>query len=823
MPIPFQRIVIIAWVGVAIGTTPVIAAVQVPTTIVSVSLGIDRVDLTLSNQEALRIQLLTPDILRMQFAYSGQFSTRTTGAVVPRAWLPASSSTDSSSAAVFLVGTRIKVIVAKSPFSITILRSDNSIVLQTSGSPWAYDASTGLSRLSLLAAPGEHFLGFGERPGPVDRRGRRLVFRNSDSSGFGEFTDPLYISIPYYYGFRENQTYGVFLDNAAQPAFDLDSTGQGKIDIGAQSGDLDLYVFSGPAPSDVAKAYALLTGYTPLPPKWALGFHMSRYGYASQDDVLNVAATFRKLQIPCDAIWFDIDYMDRRRQFSWDPVGFPSPERLLHELDGDGFERVSIIEPSVRIDDPIIGEIGSAPFFLSDSKRNTLVNNIFYGDVSWYDYTLSPFRLWYKRRLQSFIGDFISGIWNDLDEPAQNFMPEAIYDFDGQRRTDLEARNLYALNSTSLSYEALLEARPNVRPWVISRSGFSGVQRYSANWGGDSNSTFDALKYNIQMSVAMGLSGQNFFGHDIGGFLGTPSPELILRWQEFSLFTPLYRNHSINTVPRREPWLLPDGLQQIAKTLIERRYRMLPYIYSLMELASRTGQPALAPAAFWFPADAATFQMDTEFFLGPQMLVAPVYLEGASTRTVHLPAGTDWIDTNTDLLYVGGRDATVSAGVGTIPVFVRAGSVIPGASVIQNVRTQPLEVTTDFYPGAPGAFSVYEDDGRSFEYRTGSFRRTQLNYTPCTSEQVIVITRDVNGWTPPPRFWILTLHRMTKAPMQVTVNGHFLRHGSSSPPLVAQNAHVTQERGEWTYDATAGRLSISFPDQASEIDVKVRN
>src|SRR5262249_14955404 len=260
-----------------------------------------------------------------------------------------------------------------------------------------------------------------------------------------------------------------------------------------------------------------------------------------------------------------------------------------------------------------------------------------------------------KGAVKGFLGAYqIDGVWNDLNEPAQNFMPEAIYGFDGQPRPDAEARNLYALFEAKTSFEAQRELHPNARPWVFSRSGFSGLHRYGANWGGDANTSFESLRTNVEMTLSMGLSGQPFFGHDIGGFLGSPSPELFLRWMAFSAYTPLFRNHAMNTSARPGPWAFGEPYVSMARGIIHRRHRLLRYLYSLFDHDASAGEPVLAPLAFHFPQDDSTFVIDDEFLLGPSLLVAPVLTAGATARWVYLPAGAAWIDERTDNPVAGG-------------------------------------------------------------------------------------------------------------------------------------------------------------------------
>lgn len=292
----------------------------------------------------------------------------------------------------------------------------------------------------------------------------------------------------------------------------------------------------------------------PLPPKWALGYHQSRVNYSSQQQLLNLASEFRTRKIPCDALYLDLYYKDRLNLFTWDPVTFPNPIKMNASLEASGFKRVNIFDPFIIRRDPLWRFLDSSKYLLTDANTgNTLVTSIFLGTGGWIDFTKDATRTWYAEAMKTFLSTGVSAVWDDLNEPAQNDMPTAMYDFHGHPRIDLHARNFYALAQTSLSYRVQKELHPAVRPWGLSRSGYAGIQRYAANWSGDTLTTFDSLRVSIQISTSMGLSGQNFFGHDIGGFLGSPTPALFVRWLQFASYTPLFRNHAVH-------WTAPGSL-----------------------------------------------------------------------------------------------------------------------------------------------------------------------------------------------------------------------------------------------------------------------
>ena len=582
-----------------------------------------------------------------------------------------------------------------------------------------------------------------------------------------------------------------------------------------RKGGLDYYIIVGPEPQTIANTYARLTGFTPLPPKWTLGYHHSRYGWQSQEEILGIAEELRSQNFPCDVLYFDIDYMDQLHIFTWDQTTFPDPLQMNTTLKNQGFKSINIMEPLLLTTDPLWSEADTAGYFLQDTTGNSVANDIWYGHVSWVDFTKDAAADWYRSHLMTFLASGIDGLWNDLNEPAQNFMAEAIYNFNGDPRFDLEARNLYALYHTKTSREAMTQLRPNIRPWNFARSGTSGIQRYACTWSGDTTTSFDSLRVSIQISIHMGLSGQNQFGHDIGGFLGDPSPELFIRWLEFSAFTPLFRNHSVNTALPREPWVYGEPYTSIIREIIETRYRWLPYLYTLFEEASRTASPVLCPTFFYTPDDPETYNQDSEFLLGKNLLVAPVYIEGATERTLYLPTGSQWYDYETDQLYEGGTDITVPAPLEMIPLFVRAGAILPTGPVIQYVNSSiepPLNI--DIYPGPDQDFTLYEDDGVTLNYQQGEYLRTRLSHRQETVQTLFNIESIEGLLLPGIRSWNLTFHAIPEEPENIHINGELLSKSHH------KNSSEIQQSG-WDYDSENRLLLIQIEETSENVNLVI--
>jgi alpha-glucosidase len=789
--------------------------------VVATRVGANVVDFVLDRGAIVRVQAVDDDIIRVRVAPSGQFSTFVSPAIVAGGTTPPAAQIYDLADATYVVAPQIMFAAMKQPFRTYVWRPDGTIISADVDPAFGWDHSTGLVMTKKWAQPEEHYFGLGERGGPINRRGRQIAMKNVDNGAYGEFADPLYVSIPFLTNMVRGKAYGLFLDNPALPFFNLDHDHSGTIGFGAMKGDLDYYVMAGPTPRQVSHAYARLTGFPQLPPKWTLGFQQSRYGYLTQDEVLGVAAGLRFTRIPADVIYFDIDYMDAMQMFTWNSQTFPNPIQMNATLGQLGFHRVNIMEPLVLPSDRLWSYFGAQNFLLKGPNGQPLVNEIWAGFVSWFDFTNARARRWYMDYLKAFLTTGIDAVWNDLNEPAQNYMPEAIYDGDGTPRTDLEARNVFALIEARTSHDAQLELRPDTRPWSLSRAGYAGIQRYGANWGGDQASTWDAMRVSVQMQQSMAISGQNQYGHDVGGFLGSPDHELFIRWLELSSYTPLFRNHAMNTSAPREPWQFGDANLPIIREVINEHYRLMPYLYTAMAEASRTAMPALAPAFFHFPLDLSTYDQDYDFMLGPSLLVAPVLQEDATARTVYLPAGSDWFEASTDTRHAGGLDVTVNAPLGRIPVFVRAGAVIPKGPVLQHVDEAPvLDLNIHLYPGPTTTYTLYEDDGKSLQFRQNVFLRTEFAREDTTDGFAVTVSRRNDTaapwgtpWTPPAgRHWWFEFHAVNGTPANVTVDG---------APL----AQAESEAALWGLDrgwAVAGaRVIVRVPETASSSTIRI--
>lgn len=762
---------------------------------------------SLSSGGAARIEMMDDGIVRVRVAPGGDLGVRETGATAPGGLDASGVNSFEAPDGWWFVSDAMSVQVLASPFRVVTFHGDGT--LMSGGAVPSFGAEGDTTTCAMFAPDGEGYYGLGQRGGPPDRRGRVITMRNTDEFAYGEFTDPHYQSYPLVIPVHDERAYGVFVDAAAYCVFDMAASEPDAWSISTVRGGLDYYIIAGPTMDEVLGRYGRLTGFAPLPPLWTLGYQHSRYGWQSAQEVLGIAQTMRDLGFPCDALYFDIDYMDRYHHFTWDPVGFPDPVGLNQQLDSMGFRRVYMNEPCVVTDDPIWAGLDAARYFIRDDFEQSVVTNIFMGDVSWIDFSKEAVREWYKQQLGVFMSVGVSALWNDLNEPASNQMPFAIYDFDGEPRREEEARNIYALLENRMAYEAQIAARPGVRPWNLSRAGFSGIQRYAATWSGDSNSSFEALRVAVQMSINMGLSGVVQFGHDTGGFLGSPSPELFVRWLEFSSFTPMLRNHSINTADAREPWLFGEPHSTMIRERLRERYRWLPMLYSLLERASRTGAPVIAPMVRMFPGDAGSRSVDDQFLLGDDIIVAPVVEEGAVSRSVYLPGGSAWFEFVDGRRHDGGGSAMIDAPLGEIPVLVRGGGAVVRGGVREFADQVPEspDLIIDAFPEGSRRTELYEDDGVSFGFKEGKFRRTEIVTRDDGLVRGVAITRTGGAYRTPDRAWVVRF-RAARRPLVVTIDGVAI-------PECAQSGRLNC----WYYDAAGSTIEVRTPDDRQSVDI----
>lgn len=639
-------------------------------------------------QGLLSVNALTPHLLRVRWA-AGAFAPR-------RSWDVTKAPTEFLPFAVKLDRTDQKAVLNTGLFRVEIDRSTGTITcFDAKDRPFCADVhapypSQEVAVVKRIEA-GEHFYGFGERGGArLERSGRRWVNWATDPAhSHGPDVDPMYMAVPVYTSVRPGLAYSVFYNNTFYSEFDLSDPAELRFE--ARGGEIDYTICFGPTPAEALEALSELLGRMPLPPRWALGYHQSRWSYGSQDEVLKLAREFRARRIPCDVIHLDIDYMDGYRDFTWNRERFPDPPAMLGLLGSMGFKVVTIIDAGVKIDPAYeVYRSGLQKDVFIRKADGELANGYVWPDDSVFcDYLRPDVRAFWAERVQALARQGVRGIWCDMNEPVLFDKPfsqggggigtlplDAVQGPAGERTTHAEAHNLFGLGMARATYEGLKQANPSEQPFVLSRSGFAGIQRWSASWMGDNDSWWEHLEMSLPQMMNMSLSGVPFTGVDIGGFGNNASGELFARWMQIGALYPFCRGHSSIGTRQQEPWAFGPQVEAICRSALNLRYRSITYLYNLFQQASLRGLPIFRPLLYDFPDDPAVYELHDEVMIGPALLAAPILRPGQRARAVYLPQG-EWRDRNSGERIQGGRWIMAEAPLERMPLYQRAGWDVP--------------------------------------------------------------------------------------------------------------------------------------------------
>lgn len=576
----------------------------------------------------------------------------------------------------------------------------------------------------------EKFYGLGDKTGFLNKRDYEYENWNSDiPQAHTEGYRALYKSVPFLIALKRTGVYGLFFDNTYKSYFNLGKENRKYFYYGADGGNLDYYMIAGEKMTDIISGYTYLTGRTPLPQLWTLGYHQSRWGYESAEDIREVAETCRALQIPCDAVHFDIDYMDGYRVFTWNEKAFGKPGEIVREIAEKGFKAVCIIDPGVKSDRAYrkYQEGIAKDYFAKTPEGEVYVNAVWPGDSVYPDFGKPEVREWWAENQAYLTGLGVRGIWNDMNEPASfhgELPGDVVFTDEDRPMPHAAMHNVYGHLMCKATYEGLKKAGGK-RPFVITRACYAGTQKYSSVWTGDNQSLWPHLQMAVPQLLNLGMSGFAFAGTDVGGFGGDCTPELMCRWMQVGAFSPLFRNHSSKGSRRQEPWQFDAETLAISRKFITLRYRLLPYFYDLFYQCGETGLPIVRPLVLHYENDPETWNLNGEFLVGDAMLVAPVLEQGMTKKLVYLPEGT-WYDFETKRPYAGKQYHMVDAPLDVCPIFVKEGSIIPTYEPMQYVGEKPAEILKLMvFPGV-GRYLHYQDNGMDFAYQRGEYNLYEL-------------------------------------------------------------------------------------------------
>ncbi|MBD5154160.1 MAG: glycoside hydrolase family 31 protein [Oscillibacter sp.] len=581
----------------------------------------------------------------------------------------------------------------------------------------------------------EHFYGLGDKTGFLDKRGYEYEMWNTDNPAPQvDCFKALYKTIPFFMSLNGSHAYGIFLDNTFRSWFNMGQESEDYYWFSAAGGNLDYYYIAGDGLPQVLERYTYLTGTFPLPQLWTLGYHQSRWGYMTREDVQAIADDLRGNDIPCDSIHFDIDYMQDYKVFTWNPDRYRGdPKGFLASLAAQGFKPVVINDPGVKQEAgyPIYEEGVEKGYFAQTPEGEVYINAVWPGDAAYPDFGNPAAQKWWGAHQKFLLDMGVRGVWNDMNEPAsfKGPLPDDVVFSDGTRKaTHAELHNVYGHFMAKASYEGLKKLDDR-RPFVITRACYAGTQKYSAAWTGDNHSIWAHLQMAIPQLCNLGLSGMPFAGTDLGGFGSDTTPELLTRWVQFACFSPFFRNHAALGTRPQEPWQFGPRVLEIYRKYVKLRYQWLPYFYDLFWEEERTGAPILRPLVFHYPQDETVRTCNDEFMVGDRVLVAPVVQQGARQRLVYLPEG-EWYDYWTREKIVGPASFVRNAPLDLCPIYVKAGSVIPMSPPQSYVGETARDVLLlDVYPGH-GTWDHWLDDGESFAYQEGKYHQYRFTVHP---------------------------------------------------------------------------------------------
>ncbi len=769
----------------------------------------------------LKLSRLEDGILRVRATDKDRFEDDQSFAIMKDAPRPAPAKVWEDEGGLNFETGLLKGKISREGGGISIYDRNNNLILSEpeGGGIFFEEGKPGVTR---KIPAGEHYYGFGEKTGPFDKLGERLVMWNSDSA-YGTKTEPIYQSHPIYLALRKGMSYGIFLDNSYRSVFDVGKTEAGRLWYQADSGELNYYFIYGPGAKEVIEGYGRLTGGFPLPPLWALGNMQCRYSYSDEGQVREIAGKFRQSQVPCDVLFLDIHYMDHYKVFSFNSKRFPDPKGLISDLEKQGFKVITIVDPGVKVEPGYeVYEQGlKNDYFVRSKTGGYFQARVWPGDVYFPDFLKPEVREWWGG-LHKFLLDLgVDGIWNDMNEPAgwvkdirigSLMIPTGgkvpwlgMVHGDREHPVDhAKAHNVYALLEAQGTYEGLKRLRPDQRPFVISRAGYPGLQRYSSVWTGDNFATWPELRLSLAMLLNLGISGIPDVGTDIGGFVLAPSGEMYARWLQQGVFYPFCRTHTAVYHPSQDPFSYGPEVQAISKSTIELRYRLLPYTYTYFKEASETDLPIMRAMLLEFPDDEKTYQLSQQFMWGDWLLAAPVTVEGTRQKKVYLPAG-NWYRFERGERIAGGKELVEMVTLSSLPLYVREGGIVPMAPAMNYTGEKPWSpLSVEFYSSdRKSCFDLYQDSGNGFEYQQGKSLTSRFCQEPAGNGLLLSKSEGKGEYRPVERELYLKIF------------------GARKPSSVELSIGKGFENLAYLYDAENAVIELRLKDQLKGFEIRI--
>lgn len=708
----------------------------------------------------LDVRVIAPGVVNLQYGFSSARELEPSYGVDSKFEAPLTTVNEIETESMFELKTELLIVrIRKSDLGVSFfsattgeLLSENEGGLDHAENEWTGDHRQWIKK---KIRPNEHFFGLGDKPCDLNLRGKRFEIWGTDHYAFHENSDPLYKNIPFFLSLCDGYTYGIFLDNTMRCSFDFGAEREDVMVLSVPGGRMNYYFFHEDSPIKIIASYTKLTGLPDMPPLWALGYHQSRWSYYPDQIVRNVVSRMRESKIPCDAVYLDIHHMDRYESFTWDSHRFPDPKGLIDELATEGIKAVGIVNPGIKIDQESAtwtsGFEGNC--YCRRHDGSILEGDVWPGRCHFPDFTDPYVRRWWADCLRTSIEEVgLSGTWADMNEPVifpdKTFPLDTRHVYDGVPCSHGKAHNIYGHCMAGSCKKGMQQVKGDRRPFVLTRSGYAGMQRFAATWTGDNCSTWEHVKMADFQCQRLSASGISFCGSDAGGFLEHPSPELFCRWMQLAAFHVFFRNHSSGEYGGQEPWSFGDRVTSAVRFAIEQRYRLLPYYYTLFYEYATQGAPIIRSVALqeWNHLD--TYWRGVEFFVGAHLYVVPILNPHAGGCSLYVPEGS-WFSLWDDApLMKEEKDTWVDSPLERIPVFVRGGAVLPRWPVQQFVGELPHpELSLDLWWAAHCQVSsnLYEDAGDGMAYKEGAYLYHQFSYRSSTHGFQLSCQREGQG------------------------------------------------------------------------------
>ena len=804
----------------------------------------------MTNSVEIRILFLTDSILRIRAGFDGDFAEESYSLVMT-AWedrmddfLKGRRTRVEAADAVLSDGDReaviegriLKVVVEKEPFRICVYDKEGTL-LHADIVDLAYMEDSNHRRIHTSEiSPEDCFYGFGEKSGSFNKAQKFMSMSPKDAMGYNpRETDSLYKHIPFYIKLNRGtrKAVGYFYHNTCECDFDM---GREKSNYWkphsryrTDGGDIDLFLIAGPSVRQVVERYTDLTGKSAMLPRYALGYLGSSMYYPEldkdcDDAILDFIDTTREEKIPVDGFQLSSGYCTvetdkgiKRCVFTWNKKRFKDPREFFAQMEKRGVTVSPNVKPGILLIHPKLDEMKAKGMFIKASDSDEPGIGTWWGGKGVFaDFTNPSTRTYWKEMLKENVLEYgTSSVWNDNCEYDSLVDKDCRCDFEGKGGTIGQLKSVMSNIMCHITDEAIHETFTNTRPYIVCRSGHCGIQRYAQTWAGDNLTCWDSLKYNIATILGMSLSGVANQGCDIGGFYGpSPEAELMVRWIQNGIFQPRFSIHSTNTDNTvTEPWMYGDCTDYIREA-IGLRYQLSPYLYSLMERAHETGLPIMEPMCSAFQEDVKCYEEGVDFMLGDSLLVANVVEKGAVSRKVYLPEGETFYDFYTRSAYEGGRTVELPVDLGSIPLFVRSGAIIPMAEDrLDNLKTQQAEHLRILCAAdRDGRFELYEDDGISMDYEKGGFLKTSITMT-AGERTVLDFHQEGHYETAVKTLYLDMIHR-EKAPYWVKADGETIPH------FLHRRKFEDADCG-WYYSQRLKSVQIKYPNPKKDYQVIV--